>query len=271
MARELPQPDRDRLSALSALVLLTYALLRVVALPTPAVELRLLGLAVRFEFNARVVLLSLAAALTAAGADWLIRSHPWRRADQPTTAHWVLPGLAALGVGALLARLPEGPIWWLGLGLAAALLIAVLVTEYVVVDDDDPRYDGAAVGLTALAYLLLAGALFTIRAFNLRATLAVPMALAASGAVAWRLLRLHAPRRPALAFALVIGALCTQLAWALLYWPLTPVRMALVLTLVAYVGTGLTIRHLRGELDRSGLIEFGAVGAIGLAVILLLA
>lgn len=46
MARELPQPDRDRLSALSALVLLTYALLRVVVLPTPAVELRLLGLAV---------------------------------------------------------------------------------------------------------------------------------------------------------------------------------------------------------------------------------
>jgi hypothetical protein len=270
MAQELPQPDRNRLGVVMALVLLTYALLRVVVLPSLTAEVRLLGLIVRVEFNTRFVMLTLAAALTIAGADWLIRAHPWLEPGESTREHWVIPGLAALGVGAILARIPEGPAWWLGLLLAAALLAAVLATEFIVVKDEDPRYDGASVGLTALAYLLLVGSLFAIRATGLRATFAIPLFFLASTAVSWRLLHLQQPHTPMWRYAALIGLIIAQLAWGLHYWPVSPLREALVLGLGVYLGMGLALAHERQEFDRGTTIELSSVGAIALAAILIL-
>lgn len=270
MARELPQPNRDRLSVLTALVLLTYALLRIVVLPTLTVEFGLVGLLLRFELNTRIVLLSLSAALTVAGVDWLIRAHPWYQPNRPTVEHWMVPGLAALGAGTILARIPEGPAWWLGLVLAASLLVAVLATEFIVLDPDDPRYDVASVGLTALSYLLLVGALFAIRSTGLRATFAVPLVLAACAAVAWRLLRLQQPESPALLHAGLIGIVASQVAWALHYWPIPPLRASLILGLGVYLGTGLALAHLRREMDRASALEFSTVGAVALLGILIL-
>jgi hypothetical protein len=271
MDRQPPRPDRDRLSTLTALVLLAYSLTRIVILPAWSVEFTALGLILRLEVNALFVMLALAAALTAAGADWLIQAHPWHTSGQPTYPHWIIPGLASLAAWAILSRIPQGPAWWIGLGLAALLLLTVLVTEFVVFDPDDPRYDGAAVGLTALAYLLLVGVLFAIQAAALRATFAVPLVLAASSGVSWRLLRLQAPRSPVLRYALLVGLGIAQMAWGLHYWPVTPLRAALVLGLGAYVATGLALAHLRGSIDRASLLEFGAVAAMAMAVILFVA
>ena len=270
MVRELPQPDRDRLSVLTALVLLAYTLLRIVVLPTLTAEFSLLGLLIRLELNTRMVLLSLSAALTVAGADWLIRAHPWYQPNQPTIEHWVVPGLAALGAGAILARIPEGPGWWLGLVLAASLLIAVLATEFIVLDPDDPRYDGASVGLTALSYLLLVGALFATWATGLRATFAIPLVLAACTAVAWRLLRLQQPQSPVLTHAALIGIATSEIAWALHYWPIPPLRVSLLLGLGVYLGAGLALAHLRREMNRATALEFSARAAVARFEILIL-
>jgi len=270
MERELPQPDRDRLSVLTALVLVAYILTRVVVLPPATAEVRLLGLLVRVQVNTLSVMLALAGALAAAGADWLIRAHPWHPAGQSTRQHWIVPGLAALGAGAILARIPEGPAWWIGLGLAAVLLLTVLVTEFVLVDADDPRYDGAAIGVTALAYLLLAGSLYAIRASGLRATFAIPLIFLAATSVAWRLLLLDGPRPGTLAYAFVIGLAAAQIAWGLHYWPIAPLRWALMLGLAVYVGTGLIQAHLRGGIDRAARFEFSAVAVLALLGIAIL-
>jgi hypothetical protein len=270
VARQLPQPDRNRLSVLSALVLLSYTLLRIVELPAPRAEFTVLGLLLRFEINTSNVILTLAAALTAAGADWLIGAHPWREKGRSTREHWVMPSLAALGVGAILARLPMGPAWWMGLGLSAALVIAILATEFVVSEADDPRYDAAALGLTALAYLFLVGALFAIRATGQRATFAVPMVFLASAAVAWRLLKLELPKTHVALYAGIVGLLLAQISWGLHYWPITPLRFALLLGLAGYLATGVTRAHLRGELGRASRVELSIVGAVALAAILAL-
>jgi hypothetical protein len=269
MAPELPRPDRDRLSVLTALVLLTYTLLRIVVLPSLQAEVSLLGIAIRVEFNTRFVLLTLAAALTAAGTDWLIRAHPWWQPDRATRVHWVIPGMAALAIGAVLARIPEGPTWWLGLGLAAALLAALLVTEFVVFDPDDPRYDGASVGLTALAYLLLVGSLFALRATGMRATLSIPLVFLACSAVAWRLLQLQQPEKPVLRYALLVGVGAAEIGWGLHYWPISPLRMALLLGLGVYVATGLSLAHLRRQVGRATWMEYSVVGSLALAAILI--
>lgn len=270
MNYELPQPDRDRVSTLTALLLLTYTLIRIVVLPTVEAEFSILGLVIRFEFNSGSIMLVLAAALAVAGSDWLIRSHPSVKEGQAKPEHWIIPGLAALGAGAILIRLPEGPAFWIGLTLTAVMLIAVLMSEFIVLNPDDPRHDNTAIWLTALAYLLLVGALFATRVIGLRAVFAIPLTLLASGAVTWRLLRL-AQIRDTIRYAALISGGTAQIAWGLHYWPLPPLRVALILGLVAYLGNGLAVAHDAGRGDKLRIIEFSIVGVIALTAILTIA
>lgn len=271
MDLDLPQPDRDRVSTLTALLLLTYTLIRIVTLPSYETEFSFLGLLIRLELNASLVMLTIAAFLAAAGSDWLIRSHPAVKNGSTRPEHWVIPGLAALGTGVILVRIPEGPALWLGLILTAALLVAVLVSEFIVLDAEDPRHDTAAIGLTALAYLLLIGALFAIRATGLRAAFAIPLTFCACAAVAWRLLRLARIKTSAVRYGLLISTIAAQISWGLHYWPLPPLRGALILGLVVYLGNGLVLAHEEGNLGRIRIIEFAVVGVIGLTAVLMLA
>lgn len=254
---------------MTALILLAYALIRVAELPTIAPEVTLAGLIIRVEIDTRLIMLTLAAMLAAAGSEWLLHSHPKTTPESSTVEHWILPGLASLGLGAILSRLPEGTGLWLGLPVAAALLIAVLVAEFIVFDPQDPRYDVVALILRTLAYLLLAGSLFAVNGLGLRAIFAVPLTFAAAGLVSWRLMRLESTLPGvALRFALVIGVIAAQLTWALHYWPVPPLQIALINGLSVYLNYHLISLIRRGELGRGRLIEIMVVGVLGLVAII---
>jgi hypothetical protein len=267
MDGRLPRPDRDRLSTLTALILLTNTLIRIVALPVFEAKFAILGLLIRFEVNASLIMISLAAALAAAGADWLIHSHPKSTTTKIQPEHWVIPGLAAAATGAVLTRIPDGPGLWIGIVLTALLLLAVVMAEFVVVDPKDPRFDVASVGLSALAYLLLIGVLFAILASDLRAVFSVPLILLVSFVVIWRLLHLNQLSDRAAEYALLISLLNAQLAWALHYWPLPPLRGALLLGILVYLTNGLTLLHRKKGLVRGRIIEFAALFAIAVTAI----
>src|SRR5713101_3458663 len=107
-------PHADRLSVLTAVIILAYALTRVLDLPSRAVHTTLFGSALGLDLNGRVLMLVLVAALISAGSDTLLRSHP-RLAGQTSTStviHWILPGASALVLGAALNLLPDGLLWW---------------------------------------------------------------------------------------------------------------------------------------------------------------
>jgi hypothetical protein len=263
--RELPKPDRAQLSVMAALVLLSYALTRLVVLPSVTADLVLFGLLVSFELNTNSVMLTLAAVLTTAGAAWLLRSHPNATTQRSTAEHWVIPGLAALGVGAILSRVPLGLGLGIGLALAACLLIAVLVAEFVVFDPTDPRYDAAALGLRTLAYLLLIGAIFAVRATGARAAFGIPIVMVCSSAVAWRLLRLGVPQVRVWRYALLIGILTAQVAWGLHYWPTSPLQQSLILGLIAYLGEGFILAHLKDGITAARALEFAILAVLSLS------
>jgi len=268
---ELPQPQLDHLSSLAALVLLAYGLVRIINLPTLSIEVTLLGLVIPLTINARLIMLSLAAALAVVGADWLVRSHPRSSFDGPPLRHLIIPGLAALGVGGLLTRLPQGAFLWLGLAAGAGLLLAVFVGEFVVVEPADRRYNAAAFGLRTLAYILLLESFFVLRATEVRAVFAIPLILLAGGAVSWRLLSLDHPALKPWPYPLTVGWIGAQIALGLHYWPIAPLRDALLLVLVVYIANnfiGLLLRQ--DDLRRRGF-ELLAVGAIGMTAILLFA
>jgi hypothetical protein len=268
---DLPRPNPDRLSALTALVLLAFGLTRVTVLPTLPLQATLLGLVVRVEINTRLIMLLLAAGLAVAGADWLLRSHPAATSLRFPVEHWIIPGLAAFSVGSIVTRLPLGHALWLGLVLGAALLVAVLIAEFHVVDPQDPRHDAAAIGLRVLSYLFLVGAIFALTSGEMRAIFKVPLLFLATLAMSWRLLRLRKPRDEAWVLALVIGLSVAQLGWVLHYWPLPAVREALLLVLVVYLAEGLLLAAQQDRLPPKRVLEFGLFGACALGAILVLA
>ncbi len=269
MIRVHPSPNRDRLSILAALVLLSYGLIRIVVIPPVPVAFSILGLLIEFEINTQLVMLSLAAAVTVSGTDWVIRSHPAIAEGASTVDHWIVPALASLAIGAIIIRLPHGPILWLGLGLAAVLLLAVLVGEFIVSDLTDPRSMAAALGLKSVAYLLLVGTFFSVEAVNLRAVFAVPLMMVSTTAVSWRLLRLETLRHQPWIFPLLIGMIVAQLSWAFHYWPLSPIKVSLILGLVAYLGGAYFHEHIQSGMQRERAVELGFVGLISLVLILL--
>jgi len=271
MEDDLPRPDRDRLSALIALVVLTYGLIRVISLPSVTAEFTALGLVVKLEFGTRVVMLSLASAVAAAGCDWLVRSHPHAAVRGWRVEHWIIPGLAAFGAGAILTRLPQGPGLWVGLPVAAGLLVGVVAAEFIVIDEDDPRRESASLGLTVLAYLLLLGTFFTGAALGVRLVFTAPLVLVVSSAAVWRVLRMTDAAQRIGPYAIGIGLATAQLAVALHYWPLNPLRYALILGLAAYAAQVLVQAHLKGAFAAWEMIELSAVVLLSLGAIFVLA
>lgn len=268
MAQELPRPDRDRLSTLAALVVLTFTLLRVTSLPTAGWEIAIAGLQVRLEINTTVVMLALAAGLAVAGADWLLEGHPSAQGRR-RVEHWVLPGLAAFGLGMIVARLPDGPPLWLGLVACATGLVAALYAEFLAVDPADPRRDLAAIGLHGLGHLLLLQVAFALRALGMRAAFQVPLLFLTVAAVLWRLLCLQGDRTQAPRHALLGAWITAQVGWGLHYWPVRPLTSALFIALVAYLAQGASLDLQQGNALRDRWPEYAGVSALAIVAIAL--
>jgi len=202
------------------------------------------------EINVRTVITFLVAGLTATGADWLLRDHPALQGNQ-TFRHWLLPALTAWVIGIPLYLLPFGRQWLVALSLGGALLMLVLVAEYIAVDPQDIRYAIASAGLTAVSFAIFLILAISLRSAGIRLFLTLPALTFASLLVVLRTLHLRLggvwPIMPSLALALIIA----QLSAALHYLPLLPTTYGLVLigptyaltTLVANLAEGIPLRR----------------------------
>ena len=267
----LPEPNRDRVGALTSLILIVYALIRIVTLPTLETELAVLGLIVPVKIDVRVVMLSLAAALAATGALWVLQSHPLAHIRSPEYPVGLLPGLAALGMGATLNQLPVSSAWLIGLVLSGGLMVGVLYAEFVVFDERDPRARATIAGLRTLGIVLVVGVAFATLAGGLRAVFSVPAIFAASTIVCWRSLKLENAKRAVWPYSVACGLIASQIAWGLHYWPSRPMQVALVVGLTTYVAIGLLVALLRKTLSPRVAYEFAGVSLLVLAALLFLA
>ena len=264
-------PSRDRLSVLTAVIVLAYALTRFLDLPTRAIGGTVFGSALGFELNGKFLMLLLVAALISAGSDTLIRSHPLFAggAAGNTVIYWILPGATALVLGAALNRAPDGPVWWLGLGVTAVALIVVLIAEYTVVDPQAPLREAAVLALTALAYTLALVLFVLLRSLSARAAISATIGGLVAAALAWRLFTLPgAPAGRASLYAAMAGLITAEAIWALNYWRVPSSSAALLVMIPFYISVGLAQQHLAGRLTRRVWIEFAVVGGLGLAIAL---
>jgi len=160
-------PDANRLSVVTATILLAYALTPFVKLPGQEFDIQLPGFLLQIRLNFNTVVSVLVALLAAAGTDWLMQGHP-TASGVARLPNWLLPALTAWAIGVPLTTLEVSTAWWGVFALGGLLLIMVLVAEYIVVDPTDLRHTPASVGLIAVSFALYLVLAISLRASSLR-------------------------------------------------------------------------------------------------------
>jgi len=254
MVSQRYQIDANRVSVLTATVLLAFALTRVVRTPYYTLNFSLAGIALIFSVNLNTAIAILAAGLSATGVVWLLHAHPSLEPGE-TVEHWLLPMLTTLVIGVTLDTLPSGFVWWVGFGIGGILLVVVFLAEYVVVDPADTRYPLASAALTALSFAIYLILAVTLRSAGARLLLLVPALFLVGGLAALRTLHLRLNERWEFGWALGIALVGAQLAAVLHYWPLTPVRFGLILLGPAYALTGLAASLAEGNPFHRAFVE----------------
>jgi len=231
-------PDADRLSILVGTILLAFALAHFIRFPVRQLSIQLPGLYLLINFGVQELVALLVALLTATGADWLLRDHPYR-GQHRLVEHWLLPALTAWAIGLPLLQLPLTPVWWIGFASGGVLLILVLVAEYISIDPVDVRQPPAAAGLTAVSFALFLVLVAGLRFANTRLILLLPSLGLASGLVSLRTVHLRLHDRWAFLEAGLVALITIQMAAALHYLPVSPVSFGLALLGPAYTLTNL--------------------------------
>jgi len=250
---------------------------------SPAEGTFLLALAVGLGLGAYLSLMSSwpwlllpLVALAAAGCDLLLRSNSAIPLQGPaaTAPYILLPSLIVLAAGLLAQQVAEGAWDWLAAALAAVSLGIAVHAEHVTAEGFSRT--GSSSRPVGLAYLLLhslayltALAIFAFIEVSLESSLAI----IATGLVATLLsvellsdLYLDTTRH--LAYAGAIGLVLLEARWALSWLSMASLPAALLLLLIFYLAIGLVLAHRQGHLSWTTRLEFAAVGAIGLGLVL---
>lgn len=261
-------PDIDRISIVSAVILLAYALSRFVDIPGQDISIQLPGIFLNIQINTRTFVALLVGALTGSGADWLIRDHP-ALGKSSTIPHLLLPALTALVLGFAITQMPIGPLWWIGFLVVGGLLIIVLVAEYNAVDPYDSLHPLAAITLTAISYALFLALAVSLRNSGFRLFITLPIITFAVWLISLRTINLRTQGMWAFVESGIIALLSAQLAAAFHYWMISPVVYGLLLLGPSYALMSLLTSMAGGMSFRNAIIEPLVVLTIVIAVAVL--
>ena len=209
------------------------------------------------------------AASAAFGADGMLRR---ARAETfalgvSTVPQLILPALYALALPLFVEHNARG-LWTLPAVLAAGLGFgAILVAEARSVREFEAGFAPARIVAGAGAYLTAFAVLSLSWTFGLALAPAVAAAAAAGGLLSVELLRDAAlDHLDLLTFAAVAAFVLGQLRWALHFVPFDGHLAALTLTLALFFACSVLYAHLRRQLTRAALLEYGGVAAAGVAL-----
>lgn len=232
-------PEINRLSIVSAAIMLAFALTQLVSFPVQSLSFEVLGILIEFRIDFRSIIAILTAILAAAGMDWLILSHPERDSDIDRwvlVRHWIIPVFTTIVISVALNTFAGSAYGWVTFILGSLLLIAVFIGEYNMVKSDENEYLLARIGLTGLAFalfLLLSIALFSR---NMRLYVRLPILAIGSMMTISRSLLLRTGKWYAY-WALVNSLIVAEIGVGLHYLPLSPIQNGLILVGFAYALT----------------------------------
>lgn len=272
MGERIPRLNRDRLSVLIALILLTSVLFRFVQLPQVTRRFHLLGSPLEVNLTGGGLLVLLVAGLAAMGARYILAAHPdAHRLPRPLYFSWVLPGLLG-GMAAYLVELaPTAVVWGGGLLLAMLLIGLAVAAEFAALSPRHPAATRARLGLNVLAYLLALVFFYLIYRTRARSLVTATEVTLVAFLLALDLLGVAETRAAQVVlYSAVIGLVVGEATWALNYWRLDNWTASLLLLLFFYLATGIAQQYLLDRLKPAVLLEFGLVTAIVLTLVLML-
>lgn len=225
-ANRSPYPSAERMGVLTASILLTFALSRLVSSPRLTLSIALPGFYFALPLTLGAGMTLLAALLSATGMNWLLGASFGAKAR---AEHWMLPALTTLVLGAFLALLPGIAAWLPGIAFGGVLLLGVFLAEHIAAEPSAPAYGIARAGLTALGRVLFLIAAAALRFASMRMFLLAPALFLAAFFISLRILRLEDSERWNFGWAAGIGIVCMQIGAGLHYWNLTPIQFAVAL------------------------------------------
>ena len=231
-------PDTDRISVITASILVSYALLPFVQISSRQLAFTVFGILISLNFNFYNLISLITAALAAAGTDWMLREHPSIE-DYSTVPHLILPALTAGAIGIPLGFLPISPAWWIILGLGSILVLLVLVGEYISIDKHNQYFPVALMVLSAVSFSLFLIIAIAVRAANLRLYLTAAILPIVYAFLSLRVLQLRFGGSWPAKWTAVITLAIAQFTIGLYYWPLSPIRFGLLLLGPAYALIGI--------------------------------
>jgi Protein of unknown function (DUF5656) len=247
-------PNIDHLSVLAGMIVLAYTLERFIDLPSWKITRQFPGLYIELNIGVNLVTSLLVAAMTAAGANWLMREHPSAQGKN-TLVHTILPALTALVIGIPLSNVPVGLGWWLGMIGGAIILVLVLIAEYIALDLQDLRLPLASAALSAVSFalfLILAGAL---RSAGVRLLYNTPILVFAAWSVSLRVTNLRLHGEWTVFESAIIAVIVGQITAAFNYWPMTPISFGLALLGPTYALISLLCNLIEGNQYRQFILE----------------
>ena len=231
-------PDTNRLSVLTAIILLAYVASQVVDISSQVISFSLLGVIFDFNLDFNVIVSLLVAVLAAVGTNWLLYGDE-QVSIRNRVQHWILPAVTAWVIGQPLHNLEMSIQWWVVFILGSLLLIFVLISEYVIVDLSNRYYAPAYVGLTAFSFALYLFLAIATRSSGMRLYLLLPALLIPLFALILRTMYLRLSGYWFWEWAVGICIVVGQIVVGLHYLPMNPIVFGLILLGPVYALTSL--------------------------------
>ncbi len=229
MATQKTDPLLEKLSVISAIILLTYAVTSFVNLPSAEIKWNVFGAVYNFTFDLKTYITILVPAFAGVGAYWLVKTHPAYSEDRYPLQHSILPALTAWVIGLPLTQMSNDSTRWIVFLLGGAMLIVTLTAEYVVVDIKSEQHVLASGLLKALSLAMFFFVLFSVRVNILRLYMLLPAVGLTAFFILLRVFYLQTGGKWLVNWAAVITILIAQMALGLHYLPVRPVSYGLIL------------------------------------------
>jgi hypothetical protein len=226
--------DGGRLSMVMAAIMLAYSVTPFVTIPNRELNLQLPGFLflLRVDYTGLVSILS--AGLGATGMSWLMQSRLDEGFKGKDVQHLLLPALTAWAIGVPLGALQINLQWWAVFIFGGILLTFVFISEYVVIDREDPRASLAVIGLSAVGYVVYLILCVALRGVGLRLYLTLPIYFLTAGLISWRILNLRLEGKNRIHWSIATAIMTSQVAIGLHYLPVLPIQFGLILTGLCY-------------------------------------
>lgn len=263
---------RDRISIAVWGVMIVLAASALISLPGRGATIALGSFTMELPFAASSLLPALLAVVAVAGTQAVVTAHPLVRQGRfrLVLRFAALPVAISLITAILLPRTPSVLYWGALLLVMAGLLAIVLFALYVSLDWGGPGYRRARTALNLAAYAAAVAIFLLIPP----AWPAYSRALILGGTallLALELLRGTRAGAGQLAlYSLIVGAVVGQVAWGLLLTGLHAINTSVLLLLIFYLMVGMIRQALLGRITRRVILEYLAVGSLGLLIVLLL-